>query len=825
VRLVVWCIAYLIGDACALAGLVGARAWSVLTGVAGAAAVVAIVARRRWPGGAAGGAVWLVAWWFLGAALGARALRGAPVDVTLAAAMARDEPAAIEAVVVRGPEELPVVDGAAGEELPGARMVVALQEIAGVPAAGTISLTVIHGWPDFAPGERIACDAHLRELRGTRNPGLPDPTLTLRAAGIDALAGVARAADIHRVGEAGGHGLRRAAFLAHRAMRAAIDRVVRGPAAAFLRTAVLGERRGVGSDVEDGFRAAGATHVLSVSGLHLAAVAAALFLALRFVALRVPRLPLYVDPRAVAAAGAIPAIGFFTLLTGEAIATERSALMLSIGMAAHLVGRRASPGPTIAAAALALLIWRPLQLLDASLQLSLASVAGIALLAGLGRGRERGKARSRRAAAVRWLTRFGAATAAATAATGPLVAHHFGEIAPLSPAGNLALVPLVELAVVPAGLLGGAVGALAPALGRVPLAAAGIAARAALAVAAWFGRHAPLWVCRTPNMFETAALTAAGVFGLSALARRGQARRRLLAVATLGALLGAGSLVARDLLRRHARDLVVTFLDVGQGDAAVVEAPGGAVMLIDGGGTRDGAFDTGARIVEPFLRARGISHLDVVALSHPHPDHLNGLFRIVGRFSVGAFWSSGDDGRNPQYRRLIDAVAARGVAAPAVAPRWLGPARIEPLGPFLDDRIAAPPGLSVNDASLVLRVAFGERAVLFPGDLEADGEGELAGRRAAEQAVAADVLKVPHHGSRTSSSTELLDAVHPSLAVMSLGWRNQFHFPAPEVVARYAARGARVLRTDRDGAITVRVSPEGATAASCERGCPGPQPR
>jgi len=120
----------------------------------------------------------------------------------------------------------------------------------------------------------------------------------------------------------------------------------------------------------------------------------------------------------------------------------------------------------------------------------------------------------------------------------------------------------------------------------------------------------------------------------------------------------------------------------------------------------------------------------------------------------------------------------------------------------------------------VLRVAFGGRGVLFAGDLEADGEGELAGRRDAGQVVATDILKVPHHGSRTSSTPELIDAVAPALAVISLGWRNQFHFPAPEVIARYAARGTRVLRTDRDGAISVVLSPEGRLTVRCERGCP-----
>jgi competence protein ComEC len=286
-------------------------------------------------------------------------------------------------------------------------------------------------------------------------------------------------------------------------------------------------------------------------------------------------------------------------------------------------------------------------------------------------------------------------------------------------------------------------------------------------------------------------------------------------------------LFARDFIRRHDRDLVVTFLDVGQGDAAVVEAPGGAVMVVDGGGSRDGSYDPGARVVEPFLRTRGIGRVDLVALSHPHPDHLGGLFRILERFDVGAFWSSGDDGRNPEYHRLLAVAARRGTALGAVEPRALGAAELRPLGPFVStaggERIGAPEGLGVNDASLVLRAALGGHAVLFPGDLEADGEGELAGRGDVGDAIGADVLKVPHHGSRTSSSPELLDAVRPRVAVISLGWRNQFHFPAPEVVARYADRGVTVLRTDRDGAVTVRLKRDGALSFVCERPCPTPQ--
>ena len=808
-RLVVWCVAFVVGDACALTGVVGVRSVAAAAGVA-ALAVAAARGRRA-------AVVTTVAIAAAGAVLGARAARPIELHPALAAAIARDDARMIAGDVIRGPEST-------GS---GARLVVALTSIDGAPAAGTLALSVARGWPDFGPGEAIACKARLRALRGKRNPGLPDPTLGLRAAGIDALAGTSDAAKITRVAEPDGTGPRRAAFVARRAMRAAIDRGVSGEPAAFLKTAVLGDRRGINADVEDGFRVAGATHVLSVSGLHLAAVAALLFVLVRAAAVRVPRLPLYVDPRAVAAAVALPSIAFFALLTGEAVATLRSALMLSLAMAAFLVGRRAAPGPAIAAAALALLVSRPLQLLDVSLQLSLASVIGIALCArGIGplpdNAGERAGGR-----ALAWLWRFAAATVAATAATAPLVAHHFGEVAPLAPLGNLALVPLVEMGVVPAGLLGAAAGAMWEPLGRLPLAVATAAARAALWIAAAFRGHAPLWLCRTPNAVETAALTAAGCIALIALAARGRPRRIGAIAALAAAGLAAGSLTVRDVVRRNARHLTVTFLDVGQGDAAVVEAPGGAVMLVDGGGVRDGAFDPGARIVEPFLRARGISHVDIVALSHPHPDHMSGLFRIIERFPVGALWTSGDDGHNPEYGRLQSLAKQRAVPAPPVTATNLGGARIEPLGPFwgshAGERIGAPVGLTVNDASLVLRVAFAGRGVLFAGDLEADGEGELVGRRDAGQAVAADVLKVPHHGSRTSSSPELVDAVAPALAVMSLGWRNQFHFPAPEVVARYQARGARVLRTDRDGAITVTVSPDGGVAVRCERSCPGTQ--
>ena len=436
-------------------------------------------------------------------------------------------------------------------------------------------------------------------------------------------------------------------------------------------------------------------------------------------------------------------------------------------------------------------------------------------------------------------------------ATAPIVAHHFGEITPAAVVGNLILVPLVELLVVPLGLLGATIAAACGrALGLPLLTAAGWAARAALGVADLFRAHAPVWLTRSPNVLETVSLSLGLSFGLAWVGSR---RRRspfhspgaswpLLLAATLLLGTGAVSLGARELLRRCSRSLIVTFLDVGQGDAAVVQLPGGRTVLVDGGGTYDGSFDPGARVVEPFLRARGITHLDAVALSHPHPDHLGGLHRIIARFPTDRLWTSGDDGHNPDYRLLLAEARERGVPTPVPSLWHSDLAIVEAIGPFVTEgcevgerlgeklvdkvaeqpcaeHIGPPDGTSVNDASLVLRVEYAGRRVLFTGDIEANGEGELVGRRAVGQQIASDVLKVPHHGSRTSSGADLLDAVRPGLAVISLGWHNRFHFPRPEVIARYRARDIRILRTDLDGAVTVTIGPDGTLSATCERDC------
>ena len=233
------------------------------------------------------------------------------------------------------------------------------------------------------------------------------------------------------------------------------------------------------------------------------------------------------------------------------------------------------------------------------------------------------------------------------------------------------------------------------------------------------------------------------------------------------------------------------------------------MVVIDGGGSFDPAFDPGEQVLAPFLWRQGIRHIDLIVLSHPHPDHANGLGFLVENFAVGEVWTNGQPTTQPGTVRLLAAAAQRGVPVRLPRPLELAGVRLVPL----TGMSGADPAASENDNSLVLALEYAGRRLLFAGDLEADGEAALL----ATGGLRADVLKVPHHGSRTSSTEPFVAAVHPSLAVISVGERNRWGFPNPAVVARYLAAGARVLRTDTDGAVAVSLSADGKLQAGPAR--------
>jgi competence protein ComEC len=278
-------------------------------------------------------------------------------------------------------------------------------------------------------------------------------------------------------------------------------------------------------------------------------------------------------------------------------------------------------------------------------------------------------------------------------------------------------------------------------------------------------------------------------------------------VVVLALLVDAGYWFAQ----RHLNgDLRVTYIDVGQGNSALLELPGGHTVLIDGGGFSDNnTFDMGARVLAPFLWRKKIRTVDTLVLSHPNSDHLNGLIFIARHFNVKTIWTNNETRTTQGYERLQNIISRKQINLPDFQhmPRQLLINGVEfcflyPPADFLAQK-AGQKWRSTNNNSLVVKVSFGDISFLFAGDIMAEAEKELVGLAGAD--LACDVLLVPHHGSRSSSSQSFLSSVQPEVAVFSAGWKNRFRFPHATVLAAYEKIGCRIFRTDQNGAIMTKT--------------------
>jgi competence protein ComEC len=558
------------------------------------------------------------------------------------------------------------------------------------------------------------------------------------------------------------------------------SRALFGSRAPLVDALVIARRTDLDAELRERYTRSGLAHLLSISGLHVAFFAAWLNVLL---------LRLRLGTRTRFVAGTLVMCGYVWLLGFPAPAT-RSAAMLALLDVARLRQRVVAPRGLVALTALVVLIIDPWAMQSIGAWLSVAAVAAV-IWAGRATGGERYPK------AVRVL----APAAAATLVTAPITAYAFGTVAPIGVLANLAAIPLAGVAVpglmvallLSSSWLAAGAGLCLALLDLVAKTAAELPGGHFIMIAGW--RAAALW---------------SGVLLLAWWLWNAPRRRWLVAarVAFIGAFLSLTTLFHAFTRLSDCQCLTVHFLDVGQGDAALLRTPAGRWMLIDGG-PRGPQGDAGRRVVVPFLRRHGATRLAAIVATHAHLDHYGGLPAVLDAFDPAYVLEPGQAVPDAGYLGFLGAVEADGA-------EWR-PARrgdrleldgitIEVLSPD-SGWVAAQ--TDINEASVVLLVSYGPVRLLFAGDAGIPTEQHLAGRIGP-----VSLLKVGHHGSRGATSDHWLDELQPADAVISVGATNRYGHPAPETLARLRAHDVSVFRTDEQGTITFTISGHGAITIS-----------
>jgi competence protein ComEC len=466
--------------------------------------------------------------------------------------------------------------------------------------------------------------------------------------------------------------------------------------------------------------------------------------------------------------------------------------MLAAAYVACAIARHARPERALGLSLLVGALVDPLLAFDVSFLLSAAATVGLVTL-----GRRFSELTARVGfAPLRWLASSAATTLSAMLPCAPLLAVLSPELTLVGVLANVVAAPIGEAVALPLCLAH-------PVLAAVPFLGEGVALVGSGALG-WVRGVAHLAASVQVLSFDTPP-PGEWHFVVMAVSLLGAWLRPPRGRWALGGVLALG-LVELAAVRagRPSGELRVTLLDIGQGDSLLVDLPDGALMLVDAGGSVGGPVDPGARVVAPVLRARRRARVDVVVLSHPHPDHFGGLSAALERVEVGELWDSGQgerEGAGPELAALFAKLRARGtrILRPrelCESPRRFGQATVRVLGPCPD----IVPGRHANDNSVVLALELGQRRALLLGDAERKQEQELVERQGSS--LRADFLKVGHHGSRTSSTAPLLAAVRPTHAGISCGVRNRFGHPHVETQRALAALAIHMLRTDRHGAVT-----------------------
>jgi competence protein ComEC len=666
-------------------------------------------------------------------------------------------------------------------------------------------------------GDRIAVRAKLRAPSGSLNPGGFDYAAYLERQGIDATATVS-GVDAVTFLESGQQDIRWRVWNRfdrwRGSIRLAAIQSLSQPALGLYLGIIIGERGYLDPELRDPFMVTGTVHLLSISGSHLGLVAFLMFILVkRTLVMLLPAawllaLSRRITPTRLAAVTTVVPVTAYACLAGAELATVRSLMMVLVALIAKWFGHEQHMFHALSVAAVAMLLHDPQAIYDISFQLSFVSVGAIAWwLSWPAHTEDEGAAvaPSWCSRLMRWAGDAAVMSAVVTLTTVPFVAFYFNQVPWLGVIANVVAVPVMGGLLVPMGL--------APALWQSMVETERLPFDGVIEWSLdWFvlalDKASSLpggeWHVASPSVPSILLF-----YGCLAGIWFGSDRRRIRWIASAGLLLLVSWWIWSPRLLLDGDRFRVTFLDVSQGDSAVIELPDGEVVLIDGGATYE-RFDMGRGVVAPYLWNRGIRTIDHVVATHPQLDHIGGLSYILRHFEVTHFWGTGDTREEPFYQRLQQAVALQGLTEQMARDHHemfaSGDCRLHILNPpeVLDAQELSlgrrREGHALNNRSIVIELMCGDHRMLFAADVEREALWRMSQNSRPERI---DVLKVPHHGAGSSLQPDWLEHVNPRHAVISVGRHNSYGHPAQNVLDAYVNRGISIYRTDQDGGIWV----------------------
>ncbi|MDI6698204.1 MAG: DNA internalization-related competence protein ComEC/Rec2 [Candidatus Saccharicenans sp.] len=567
------------------------------------------------------------------------------------------------------------------------------------------------------------------------------------------------------------------------------DRFSLSPEGAVLEALLLGADGRLTKETELKFQKTGLYHLLAISGAHVAVVTLLFYSFLGLLIIRKRTIHLIL----------LAALIFYAFLVEGQPSVFRAVIMASLFLLGKLISADTNLLNTLSLSALVLLVLNPFSLEDVGFQLTfLATLSLVLFFKPIFNFLPKLPLR---------ISEMTALSLAAVAGTMPIIISNFNRVTFASLILNLPEAPLMGL-IMAVGYIYLAANSLLPAAGHL----LSLALKWLIKLFSWIA----VWLEPLDSLsYRLPAPPTLVVIGfyLFLLLLLIKPRFRLQKLFTAAGLAVFFLIMITYPIRPRGDRLTITFLDVGQGDSAVVEFPGRQVMVIDAGGFIQSSFDPGESLVSPYLWQRGYKKIDYLVCSHFHPDHAGGLPALARNFRVGEFWFPEEQGGRLQ-EEIIRALSRKTVKRTLRAGfnQTIDGCRIEVLYPDEQARILFRPG---NDLSAVLKIDCGEQSFLFAADITAPAEEYLISRQA--EKLGAIVLKVPHHGSRSSTSPGFLDKVSPCWAVITAGRNNIYGFPDSQVLERLEAAGVEIRRTDRDGAVRFEQGQAGLvirTAAS-----------